>query len=276
MKFIPELPLTPQVFSILSGLVEDRVGLAYSLSDKPIFESKAAARALEAGFDSMLDYYYYLRYDDPEQREFRALVEALVVHETYFFRELESLRVAIHHFVAPVVAAGQQARIWCAACATGEEALTLAMLLDDQELLSRVELVASDISESALQRAKRGVFGLRALRGHGAHPLAKRYLSTSDQQLVVAPALLSAIRFRRVNLTEHADVTACGSFDLVICRNVLIYFRDDRARGVVEQLAGRLNVGGALVVGVSESLMRFGTSLECEEHGGVFVYRKRA
>lgn len=276
MRAPPELALTPQVFSILSGLVEDRAGLSYALNDKPIFESKVIARAQEAGFESMLDYYYYLRYDDPEQREFQALVEALVVHETFFFRELEPLRVAVKQFVAPVVAAGRRARIWCAACATGEEALTTAMLLDDSGLLPHVELIASDISARALRRAERGVYGARALRSYAVHPLAKRYLTQRDQQLSVAPELLQAVRFRRINLTDQAEVAACGAFDLVICRNVLIYFNDHRARKVVEQLAGRLNAGAALLVGVSESLLRFGTSLECEEHSGVFVYRKRA
>jgi chemotaxis protein methyltransferase CheR len=271
----PELSLTPQVFAILSGLVEDRIGIAYSLSDKPIFEGKVAARAAEAGFESMLDYYYYLRYDDPERTEFQALVEVLVVNETFFFRELEPLRVALTHFVAPVVAAGRRARVWFAACATGEEPVTAAMLLDDAGILPQVELVASDISERALAHARRGLYRPRALRVHARHPLAARYLTPSGQDLKVAEHLHAAIDYRRLNLTEPETLMALGTFDLVICRNVLIYFRDDRARDVVRSLAQRVSRDGALLVGVSESLMRFGVGLECEEHAGVFVYRRR-
>ena len=269
------LTLSPQVFSILSGLVEERVGLSYSASEREIFESKACARAADAGFESMLDYYYYLRYDDPEQREFTALVEALLVHETFFFRELEPLQVAISTFIAPAVREGRRPRIWCAACSTGEEPLTVAMLLKEHDLLGRVELVASDLSDDVLARARLGTYSVRALRHHQDHPLAARHLTLRAQQLVAPDELLRAIDFRRVNLVDEAQVAALGSFDLIVCRNVLIYFRDDRARQVVAALHGALRPSGWLLVGVSESLMRFGTQLVCEEHKKVFVYRKR-
>src|SRR5687768_10123504 len=120
---------SPQLFAILSGLVEERVGLHYGPSERDLFLDKVQVRALEVGFDSLLDYYYYLRYDDPNGTELDQLAEALVVHETYFFRELEPLAVAVDDVIGPRVAAGQRARIWSAACATGEEPLTAAMLL---------------------------------------------------------------------------------------------------------------------------------------------------
>ena len=271
-----DLPLSPQVFSILSALVEERVGLSYSLADMDIFASKASARALEAGFESMLDYYYCLRYDDPEQREFQRLAESLLVHETFFFREFDPLRAALAHFVAPHAKAGRRARVWCAACATGEEPVTIAMLLHEAQLSDQVELIASDLSQSALERAKRGVFSPRALRQQSDHPLAARYLETSPQGIVAHPSLLQSIDFRQVNLIDHAAVEALGSFDLIVCRNVLIYFDDARVHSVVSRLAGRIRPEGALLIGVSESLMRFGTSLTCEEHGGSFVYRRVA
>jgi chemotaxis protein methyltransferase CheR len=270
-----DLPMSPQVFSILSALVEERVGLSYTLADKEIFESKVSLRALEAGFESMLDYYYCLRYDDPEQREFRRLAEALLVHETFFFRELEPLRVAIANFVAPRVRAGHRARIWCAACATGEEPVTIAMLLREAELDQHVDLVASDLSESALERARKGVFSPRALRQHRDHPLAVRYLETRPDAIIARSELVNSIDFCSINLIDPTAVQALGSFDLVVCRNVLIYFGDERTRAVAELLAARVRDHGALLIGVSESLMRFGTSLVCEEHGGVFVYRPR-
>jgi len=271
-----DLPLSPQVFSILSALVEERVGLSYTLADKDIFASKASARALEAGFESMLDYYYCLRYDDPEQREFQLLAETLLVHETFFFRELEPLRAAIAHFVAPRVKAGERARIWCAACATGEEPVTIAMLLREAKLTDQVDLVASDLSQSALERAKKGVFSSRALRQQRDHPLAARYLETRPDCIIAHASVLQSIDFRQVNLVEADAVEALGSFDLIVCRNVLIYFDDARVNSVVDRITARIRPDGALLIGVSESLMRFGTSLSCEEHGGSFVYRRRA
>ncbi|MDB4977110.1 MAG: chemotaxis protein CheR [Myxococcaceae bacterium] len=271
-----DLPLSPQVFAILTALIEERVGLSYTLPEKPIFDAKASTRALEAGFESMLDYYYYLRYDDPQQLEFQALVEALVVHETFFFRELDSLQVAIQQFVEPRVLSDGKARVWCAACATGEEPVTLAMLLDQRKLGPRVEVLASDLSDAAVRRAQSGAFSPRALRQQPDHPLARTYLERRENSLTVSPALLSTIDFRRINLTDAPTVMALGSFDLIVCRNVLIYFGDEHARRVVDCLAAMLAPGGALLVGVAESLMRFGTKLVCEERAGVFFYRKQS
>ncbi|HEX5658176.1 MAG TPA: protein-glutamate O-methyltransferase CheR [Polyangiales bacterium] len=268
---MPELSCTPQVFAILTALVEERCGLSYTLRDRLLFESKAAARAADAGFESMLDYYYFLRYDDPEARELNALVEALVVQETYFFRELAALEVAVDELLAPRVAAGARPRVWCAACATGEEVLTLAMLLADRNLLGHVELIASDISERGLAKARRGVYSKRALRSTPHQGLAARFLAERGTELVADPTLLAKIDFRQVNLLEPPEL---GAFDVILCRNVLIYFDDRRVRTVVGQLGEMLVPDGALIVGVSESLLRFGTELRCEELRGSFLYRK--
>lgn len=265
-----ELRCTPQVFSILTTLVEEHAGLSYTLKDLPLFEGKVAARAADAGFESMLDYYYYLRYDDPDHRELDALVEALVVQETFFFRELPALEVAVDALLAPKIERGQRPRVWCAACATGEEVVTLAILLAERGLLAQVELIASDISERALSRARRGVYGVRALR-QTPRERAGHYLVQHGNELVAARSLLDAISFRRINLL---DPPALGRCDLILCRNVLIYFDDRRVKQVVERLAQKLAPDGALLVGVSESLMRLGTGLRCEELRGSFIYRK--
>jgi chemotaxis protein methyltransferase CheR len=267
---MPDLRCTPQVFTILTALVEERAGLSYTLADLALFEGKAAARAADAGFESMLDYYYYLRYDDPQQRELDALVEALCVHETFFFRELPALEVAVEALIEPLVQRGTRPRVWCAACATGEEVLTLAILLAERGLLSHVELIASDISERALAKARRGVYSVRALRQTPAERAA-RYLVQRGSDLIADPALLAAIDFRRINLLDPPRLGAC---DLILCRNVLIYFDDRRVKQVIDRLASQLSPDGTLVVGVSESLLRFGTSLRCEELRGSFFYRK--
>src|SRR5687767_9348066 len=115
---VAALPLRPQVFAILSALIEERSGLHYDLTDADMIADKLSIRAIEAGFDSLLDYYYYLRYDDASQGELDALLDALVVNETYFFRELDSLKRMVSDFVEPAVLAGRRPRVWCAACST--------------------------------------------------------------------------------------------------------------------------------------------------------------
>src|SRR3954462_10757075 len=136
------LALSPQVFAILSALIEERIGIHYSLTDRDILAEKASTRAVEAGFDSLLDYYYFLRYDDDSARELDALIDALVVNETYFFREFDQLLVLVDEFLVPKVAAGARPRLWSAASSSGEEPLTVAMLLAERGCLEKVEIVA--------------------------------------------------------------------------------------------------------------------------------------
>lgn len=273
---MPATGVPPAVLTVLSGLVEERTGLHYGLLDHDVLAGKAGARAAEAGFESLLDYYYFLRYDPAAERELDALVDALVVGETYFFRELAPLQVIVD-LAERLVSRGARPRIWSAACATGEEPLTLAMLLAERGLLEEVELLASDISPRALERARRGVHGPRSLRDGAPAALAARWLRReADGTVRVEPRLAAAVRWTRVNLAVPAEVSTVGRVDFVLCRNVLIYFRDETAVQVVGRLSEALRPGGVLLVGISESLLRFSTSLLCEEHGNVFLYRRPA
>ena len=269
-----EPSLSPQLCAIFATLVEDACGIHYGGPDREIFAAKLSAHAADLGYDSLLDYYYRLRYDDLDGVEKTRLIEALVVHETYFFRELPPLEQLVDGHLAGVVASRGRARVWSAACSTGQEPLTLAMLLDDRGLLDRVELVASDISSQAIAQATSGRYRPRALRdGHSAE-LAARYLEIGPRELTIAPRILGAVRFQTLNLFDGVAVRALGMFDVILCRNVLIYFHDTQVKRVIDRLAGMLVPDGLLAVGVSESLLRFGTALVCEERGSAFFYRR--
>jgi chemotaxis protein methyltransferase CheR len=268
-----EPTLSPSLFAILSDLVEERTGMHYEPRDRELFASKLLARAVDAGFESPLDYYYFLRYDDADRREFDALIDALVVGETYFFREVAPLRTLYDEVLRPAIQGGRRPRVWCAAASTGEEPLTLAMLLAAERRLRDVDIVASDISLRALARAREGAYGPRSFRAISPADRARWFEGTQDAAVPLRE-LRDAIQWRRVNLLDPIAVRALGAFDAVVCRNVLIYFSEGTVRGVVDTLAGALNDGGALLVGVSESLLRFGTRLQCEEWSGSFFYRK--
>lgn len=270
---MPPLSMSPQVFAILSAAVADHAGLHFDQSHAPIFAEKVAARAADAGFESLLDYYYFIRYDPAGKAELDALVEALVIGETYLFRELAPLETVVSRFVVPVVGSGRRPRIWCAGCATGEEPHSLAIVLASRGLLDEVDLVASDVNRTSLERARTGRFSARALRAD-LPAFAVPWLEVGEREISVRPRLTAAISWRRVNLVDAEEVAALGTFDVVLCRNVLIYFSERVAREVIDRLAARLRVGGALLVGVSESLLRFATALACEEHSGVFLYKK--
>ncbi|HET7543182.1 MAG TPA: protein-glutamate O-methyltransferase CheR [Polyangiaceae bacterium] len=268
------LPLSAQVFAILSALIEERTGLYYDVRELELFAERVSGRASERGFESLLDYYYYLRYDADADAELALLAEALVVNETYFFREVAPLEVLSNELLPRALARGVSPRIWCAACSTGEEPLTLAMLLDKAGILDRVTLVASDISARVLERARSGVYRGRSLRSLPPGVVG-RWLEGDQNAVRVAPRLASAIEWRQANLMDDRELSQLGSFDVIICRNVLIYFRDQTIENVVERLWQRLNPEGLLVVGASESLLRFNLAFSCEEQRGAFFYRKQ-
>src|SRR5690242_2399453 len=106
------LPLSPQVFAILSALVEERSGVHYGASSLDIFAHKVSERAIEGGFESLLDYYYFLRYDTASAEELDALIDALVVNETYFYREADQLEVLVRDLLLPLVHRGRRPRVW--------------------------------------------------------------------------------------------------------------------------------------------------------------------
>jgi chemotaxis protein methyltransferase CheR len=266
------LPLTSPVFAILSGLIEERLGLFFAAHDSDVLAEKVSPRALERGFDSLLDYYYYLRYDPGADDEFERLAEALVVNETYIGRELDQLSALVGILVPRLLAERDRLRIWSAACSTGEEPFTLAGMLSDRTLLPRVELVASDISQRVLDFAQRGRFSGRSLRA--LPPAASGWFEPDGDAVTIKPELRGAVRFMQLNLSDRAAVRRMAKLDVIICRNVLIYFRDVTIKRVVESLVEALNPGGYLLIGASESLLRFGGGLGCEEHGGAFFYRK--
>ena len=163
---------SPQIMAVLSALVRDRTGLHYAARDHDLLADRVATRAQESGFASLIDYYYHLRYDDTAGVEMMALADVLVVNESYFFREQDHFDVIARRFVPAAIERHGRARVWSAACASGEEPLTLAMLLADAGLLARTDILASDLSQRALARARRHV--------HAACPAARSAVAARE------------------------------------------------------------------------------------------------
>jgi chemotaxis protein methyltransferase CheR len=249
-----------QVLTLLARIVEERTGLHHSERDRDLLASKVVAFAEDQGFPTVLDFYYALRYDDPDGQRFSALIDAIVVGETYFFRERDGLTRAVEH-VAARAANGERSRVWSAACATGEEPLSMAALLAERGLLGRVELGA------------RRALPPRAARRPGRLP---PWIAPEGGSVWVHPALRDAVSWPQVNLLDRDAVATLGRFDVILCRNVLIYFAEPTIDALVRTLANALAPGGVLIVGAAESLLRFGATLECVERGGSFLYRRRA
>ena len=268
------LPLSSKVPTIISHLIEEATGLHFDVRESDLLADKLSVRAEELELDSLLDYYYYLRYDERGKRELDALVELIVVNETYFFREQDQLRAFVDRLVPPLLERRRPTRIWCAGGATGEEPLTLAMMLSEKGLLGDVTILATDISARVLAKAKEGTYAGRSLRVVGPEERARHFVEVGEGRVRVRDELQSIIRWERVNLFDVARVNELGAFDAILCRNALIYFRDETVLRLVERFARSLTPSGLLLVGAAESLLRFGTTYDCEEHGGAFFIER--
>jgi chemotaxis protein methyltransferase CheR len=264
-------------FLLLRDLISDRLGVWFAEDKRDLLASKLSDRIVALGLRSYLDYYYRLRYGPGAEEEWPALTDALSVQETYFWREMDQVRAFVDVLVPQHVAADRGTlRVWSAACATGEEPLTLAMALNEAGWFGRadVEIWASDVSPAALEQAGRGVYRERSFR---ALPpaLREKYFTPVAGGWQVDRGLHACVRYRRANLLEPGGTPFLHSARYVFCRNVFIYFSAATTAQVVAGLARRMLRPGYLFVGVSESLLRLGTAFELEQVGDAFVYVAR-
>ena len=265
---------------LLRDLIHERTGLFFDNGKADILTDKLSPLVIERGLTSLLDYYYLLKYDETSQEEWRNVMNALSVPETYFWREMDQVR-ALVEWVVPKWFAARGAgplRIWSAACATGEEPLTIAMALDEAGWLGRVpvEILASDASPAAIEKARRGVYRERSFRNLPA-PLRARYFTQEGATKTwrVDARLHERIGWGVVNLMDEAEVAPRAASNVIFCRNVFIYFSGQSVGRTVRAFAAQIRPPGYLFVAASESLLRISEDFELQEMGNAFVYVRR-
>jgi chemotaxis protein methyltransferase CheR len=184
MEFYKDtLGLPDSAFVLLRDLIHERTGLFYDKGKSDLLTDKLSPLVIERGFKSFLDYYFLLKYDAEADQEWKRVIDALSVQETYFWREADQIQALADVLVPEHFSAGRREplRIWSAACATGEEPLTIAMALNEKGWLRRapIERLASDASPSAIGKARRGLYGERSFRNL-APELRAKYFARED------------------------------------------------------------------------------------------------
>jgi chemotaxis protein methyltransferase CheR len=276
MQFRAEsLGLAGHVTTILRELVHERLGLFYEPNQFDQLADRLAPLVVARGLGSFMDYYYLLKYSD-DAGEWGRVMDALAVQETYFWREIDQIRAVVDD-VVPTLTRELRGplRIWSVPCATGEEPLTLAMMLEERQWFDRapIEILASDASRAAIAKAVQGRYGGRAFRNLSP-ALRDKYFTPAGDQWLVAPELQSRVSYDVVNLVAPDEVVRHGSAPIIFCRNVFIYFSDRSIRRTLQAFAQLMPEPGYLCVGASESLLRLGTEFELQEIGGAFIYVK--
>jgi chemotaxis protein methyltransferase CheR len=266
---------------LLRDLIHERTGLFFDNGKGDILTDKLSPLVVERGFTSLLDYYYLLKYDEAAQDEWLNVMNALSVPETYFWREMDQVRALVEWVVPRWFAApgAGPLKIWSAACATGEEPLTIAMALEEAGWLGRapIEIHASDASTAAVEKARRGVYRERSFRNLPP-PLRAKYFTQEDATKTwrVDARLHAAVRWGVVNLMNEAEAAPWAAANVIFCRNVFIYFSDQTISRTVRSFAAHIRPPGYLFVAASESLLRLSADFELQEIGNAFVYVRRA
>jgi chemotaxis protein methyltransferase CheR len=272
---VDSLGLQAGALTLVRDLVHERTGLFYDESRLAQMADRLAPLVTNRGFTTFLDYYYFLKYDEGSSDEWLRVMDALAVPETYFWREIDQLR-AIVDVIVPTLAPklARRLRVWSVPCASGEEPLSLAMMLDGCGRLDQVEIFASDASPAALEAAAAGRYRERAFRSLPAQ-LRERYFTPEGQRWCVDPRLRDRISWSRVNLLDTNAVGRHAAADVILCRNVFIYFSESAVRRVVETFAGAMPTPAFLCVGAAESLLRLTDRFELEQIGDAFIYAKK-
>lgn len=261
---------------LLRDLVHAHTGLHYDASRLPFLVDRLSGRAVERGFDSLLDYYYLLKYDEAAD-EWAKAIDALAVQETYFWREHDQLRALTEAILPALSPRRRPIRIWSVPCATGEEPLSIAMALSEAGWYGRaeIELRASDASAAALRQAATRTYRGRAFRQLPAELRERYFESTDGVSWRVRDTLYARIdSWTCVNAVRADEVAVHAAADVIFCRNLFIYFDAPTIQRVVEQFATRMPSPGFLCLGAAESLLRLSTRFELRELGGTYVYVK--
>lgn len=267
--------LAEEEFEAFRDLIGESFGLQFDGSRREALRLAVRTRTLACGDESFQAYLDRLR-GVGRETELGRLAELLTIQETYFFRNPEHFRALAEAILPELLPppGGRPIRIWSAGCATGEEPYSIALSLLEAGRQS-AEILATDVSEAALDVARAGRYSTRAVR-LVPKPLLDRYFHRDKDRFLVGKALRRLVRFEYLNLIQEPFPAArFTGWDVVFCRNVIIYLTTEAVRRLVRTLAQCLTPGGILFLGPSETLWQLSTDFELAEWGGGFYYRRR-
>jgi len=245
--------ISDQEFAHFRRFIFDEAGITLADSKKMLVSSRLGSRVQHHGLGSFAQYFKLLNGGE-SPAEVQIAIDLLTTNETYFFREPRHFEF-LQQQLAAFPAGPRPLRIWSAAGSTGEEAYSIAMLLEDRFQGRPWEIIASDISTRVLNRARAGHYPMERARHVPKHYLQRFCLKGTGKQqdtLLVERSLRSKVSFLQINLNDR--LPAIGTFDFVFLRNVLIYFNQQTKREVVARALSVLQPGGWLFIGHSENL----------------------
>lgn len=267
--------------ALLCGYLSRKTGMILDELRQEQLVSVVRARMLAVGAANFGDYYQRLALAPGDDMEFKALMDLFTIKETSFFRHNEQFEALRDYCLPRLMAARNREktiRIWSAGCSYGEEPYSIAMVVRDRISSAsdwRVNIWATDISQEALEGARRGVYQQRSVRGMDARYL-KRYFTVLHGGFALSSEIKQMVAFDYFNLAADFSVPAQGQFwDIIFCRNVIIYLSKEHIRRVLNKFHASLADEGYLFPGYSEVLRYHSEDFVPLEVQGTFIYPKR-
>lgn len=271
-------PVTGEEFSRLAEFLYRRTGMVFSESKRYYVQRRVDDRMTATGATSFASYFARLRSD--ANGEIEQFINAFTVNETYFYREDHQLSCLTNDILADRIRVRRPSdalRIWSVPCATGEEPYSLAIWLLErwpQADAYDIEIVGSDIDTRALEAAAAGIYGKRALMRLTPDLVARYFVRLDPDRWQIIEDLRSSVRFTSVNLVDPGETRPFGQFDVIFCRNVLIYFDEASRRVAAENLYENLAPGGFICLGHTESMSRISPLFDVRRFPDAIVYQR--
>jgi chemotaxis protein methyltransferase CheR len=255
-----------------------KTGISFEPTKRYFVDKRLAERIEASGNDTFRAYFAMLRFQASGD-ELQQLTNLMTVNETYFLREEYQFQCMVDSLLPEIVSRKTDQgpiRIWCIPSSSGEEPYSVALYLSERwpgiEQWD-VEIISSDIDTGILQKARAGRYSARSVQ-HVPAPWLKKYFSRVENEYQLSDDLRQAVEFTRVNLSEPADTRAYRNFDLIFCRNLLIYYDDVSRKAAAETFFDALNPGGFICLGHSESMSRISSLYKVRKFPAAIVYQK--
>ena len=276
---IGDQKLTDAEFRLFTDYLRARCGLHFDEDTRYLVEKRLVRRIREVELGSFASYFYQLRSGTHAEEEFSALVDALTTNETYFFREQSQLTALVEEIIPEILSRQSLGRrpvaIWSAGCSSGEEPYSIVMSGLEAGLVPGRDfrVYASDISKAVLSRARRGIYREASFRDT-KEVLRQRYFAQKDGLTRIADSIKRHVDFVHMNLLDDSKVSLLGTMDVILCRNVIIYFDLETKKHVMKTFHEKLLPGSYLLLGHSESLINVTADFELKHLRHDLVYRR--
>lgn len=250
--------MTPQDFELMSALVRERSGLVLSEDKAYLLESRLTPITRKHGLKTLEELVAAVK-TKRDETLIGDIVEAMTTNESLFFRDtnpFDQLRDLVLPQLLEARKASKRIRIWSAACSSGQEPYSIAMLIKEAGATFaswNIEIVATDLSQEMLTRARSGIYSQFEVQRGLPITLLVKYFKQDGDKWEIDPALRSMVTYKPFNLLD--DPASLGRFDIVMCRNVLIYFDQETKRQVLGRISNVMEPDGALYLGGAETVL---------------------